>query len=341
MPLRLQEAVDIIAIYFECLENATIAARLYALRYPQRRRYGSRMFSRLANRFRTTGSVIRPLYLRQRTRRTEENVINVLAYVEFNPQLSVLLEKPADLQNTLNPDWVPTLNMGYSRGDTVSAATKLARFNRRRLSLSVPNEPSTSNSEVCIVCDVRKSPEFHDAASYNKSVQTTLTMQDVTNLHLQLNKLKEDVEISAKKMNQFCIKELAMYNSTLYTKVVKSVIVALAPVYFARGAAPSEIRNSVKLAKISDSIPNTSALPVAEYFIEQPPAININLPSTSGVQEIGQKVTTSHDARAADSDSDVVQELLEEDSVSTTDSEGLKGSPKKRRKLMRLGHKYR
>ncbi|KAF5300898.1 hypothetical protein FQR65_LT09061 [Abscondita terminalis] len=91
MPLRLQEAVDIIAIYFECLENATIAARLYALRYPQRRRYGSRMFSRLANRFRTTGSVIRPLYLRQRTRRTEENVINVLAYVEFNPQLSVLL----------------------------------------------------------------------------------------------------------------------------------------------------------------------------------------------------------------------------------------------------------
>ncbi|KAF5285650.1 hypothetical protein FQR65_LT13080 [Abscondita terminalis] len=39
MPLRLQEAVDIIAIYFECLENATIAARLYALRYPQRRRY--------------------------------------------------------------------------------------------------------------------------------------------------------------------------------------------------------------------------------------------------------------------------------------------------------------
>ncbi|KAF5276184.1 hypothetical protein FQR65_LT03988 [Abscondita terminalis] len=38
MPLRLQEAVDIIAIYFECLENATIAARLYALRYPQRRR---------------------------------------------------------------------------------------------------------------------------------------------------------------------------------------------------------------------------------------------------------------------------------------------------------------
>ncbi|KAF5285057.1 hypothetical protein FQR65_LT02370 [Abscondita terminalis] len=77
MPLRLQEAVDIIAIYFECLENATIAARLYALRYPQRRRYGSRMFSRLANRFRTTG--------------TEENVFNVLAYVEFNPQLSVLL----------------------------------------------------------------------------------------------------------------------------------------------------------------------------------------------------------------------------------------------------------
>lgn len=89
MPLLLEEAVDIIAIYFECLQNATIAARLYALRYPQRRRYGSRMFTCLANRFRTTGSVLRPLHRRRRTRRTEENVINVLAYVEFSPQLSV------------------------------------------------------------------------------------------------------------------------------------------------------------------------------------------------------------------------------------------------------------
>ncbi|CAH1115579.1 unnamed protein product [Psylliodes chrysocephalus] len=83
MPLLLEEAVDIIAPYFECLQNATIAARLYALRY------GSRMFTCLANRFRNTGSVLRPLHCRQGTRRTEGNVINVLAYVEFDPQLSV------------------------------------------------------------------------------------------------------------------------------------------------------------------------------------------------------------------------------------------------------------
>lgn len=91
MPLSLQVAVDIIAVYFECFQNATVAARIYALRYPERRRYGSRMFTCLVNRFRTTGSV-RPLRRRRsRAARTEENIINVLAYVEFNPQLSVRL----------------------------------------------------------------------------------------------------------------------------------------------------------------------------------------------------------------------------------------------------------
>lgn len=91
MPLLLEEAVDIIAVYFECLGNATIAERVYAVRYPQRRRYDSRMFNRLASRFRTTGSIRRPVYRRRRRGRTEENIVNVLAYVEFNPQISIRL----------------------------------------------------------------------------------------------------------------------------------------------------------------------------------------------------------------------------------------------------------
>lgn len=89
MPLLLEEAVDIIAVYFECFGNARIAARVYAERYPQRRRYDSRMFNRLARRFRTTGSIHRPEYRRRRRGRTEENLTNVLAYVQFNPQISI------------------------------------------------------------------------------------------------------------------------------------------------------------------------------------------------------------------------------------------------------------
>lgn len=88
MPLSLEEAVDIIAVYFECFGNAVIAARAYAQRYPQRHRYNSRMFNHLAHRFRTTGSIHRPVYRRRRRGRTEENTINVLAHVHFDPQVS-------------------------------------------------------------------------------------------------------------------------------------------------------------------------------------------------------------------------------------------------------------
>lgn len=89
MPMPLEELYDIIAIYFECFQNATIAARQFALRYPQRRRHGRRLFTNLAIRLRTTGSLLRPAPRRIRTGRTEENVINVLAYVAAHPQLSV------------------------------------------------------------------------------------------------------------------------------------------------------------------------------------------------------------------------------------------------------------
>lgn len=78
MPLLVQEAVDVVAIYFGCL-----------LRHPQTRWYDSRMFNTSANRFRTTRGVLGQIHRRQSIRRIEENITNVLAYVHSNFQLGV------------------------------------------------------------------------------------------------------------------------------------------------------------------------------------------------------------------------------------------------------------
>lgn len=84
MTLTNNEAVDMIAIYFECSQNAAIAERQYAARYPDRRHYRRRMFPRLIQRLRDTGSFRCPKRRRRRNGRTEENIINVLAYIEFD-----------------------------------------------------------------------------------------------------------------------------------------------------------------------------------------------------------------------------------------------------------------
>jgi hypothetical protein len=89
MPFTNAEAYDMIRIYFECFENAAIASRQYAMQYPQRSHFSREVFSRLAIRLRETGNV-QPIHAPRRNRRTriEENIINVLAYVQYDPTLS-------------------------------------------------------------------------------------------------------------------------------------------------------------------------------------------------------------------------------------------------------------
>lgn len=79
-----------LAVYFQCFENAVIAEREYAIRYPDRRHYTRKVFRRMARRFRQTGSVRPiPVTIRRRRIRNEDNIINVLAYVEAEPHLSI------------------------------------------------------------------------------------------------------------------------------------------------------------------------------------------------------------------------------------------------------------
>lgn len=84
-----EEAYDMLAVYFECMQNTMIAARTYALRYADRRHPNRRTFSRIAHRLRTTGSIhSQPLQRRRKTVCTEDNIINVLAYIQTNPHVS-------------------------------------------------------------------------------------------------------------------------------------------------------------------------------------------------------------------------------------------------------------
>ena len=89
MPFTNDEAVDMIAVYFECFQNAAIAEREYISRYPNRRHYGRRVFARLVQRLRATGSFRRRIFRRNYITGREDNVINVLAYITFNPHISI------------------------------------------------------------------------------------------------------------------------------------------------------------------------------------------------------------------------------------------------------------
>ncbi|XP_045466786.1 uncharacterized protein LOC123675472 [Harmonia axyridis] len=87
MPITNEEAADMIAVYHGCFQNATIAEREYAMRYPDCHHYGRRVFTRLAQRLRDTGSFCRPTFRRCCKRRTEENIINVLASIQHNSHI--------------------------------------------------------------------------------------------------------------------------------------------------------------------------------------------------------------------------------------------------------------
>lgn len=87
MRLTNEEAFDMIAVYFECMRNATIASRVYAVQFPERRHYRSGIFRRLINRLKTTGNINLPVYTRRGRGRSEENIINVLGYVAFDPHV--------------------------------------------------------------------------------------------------------------------------------------------------------------------------------------------------------------------------------------------------------------
>lgn len=87
MPFTNDECVDMIAVYFECFQNAVLAQRIYRARYPNRPFRDARIFPRLVQRLRTTGS-FRSTFRRRSNGKTEENVINVLAYIELNPHIS-------------------------------------------------------------------------------------------------------------------------------------------------------------------------------------------------------------------------------------------------------------
>lgn len=57
----------------------------------------------------------------------------------------LLLGEPAKLTDHLNPDWLPTQNMGYKSGEEKASASKLKRYQRR-----LPKVITFSFLTVCV-----------------------------------------------------------------------------------------------------------------------------------------------------------------------------------------------
>lgn len=74
-------------MYFRCFQNSCIVQREHAVRYRKRQHFDRRVFKRLATRLRRTGCAqAGRTRTRKRGARNEDNVINLLAYIEANPQ---------------------------------------------------------------------------------------------------------------------------------------------------------------------------------------------------------------------------------------------------------------
>ncbi|KAK0169621.1 hypothetical protein PV328_011802 [Microctonus aethiopoides] len=84
MPFTNEEAVDMIAVYFECFQNASLAQRMYRARYPNRRSRDAGIFPRLVQNLFNSGS-FRPQLRRHSARNNEDKIINALAFVRTAP----------------------------------------------------------------------------------------------------------------------------------------------------------------------------------------------------------------------------------------------------------------
>lgn len=90
MPFTNEEAYDMLACYFQSFENAVLASREYAMRYPHRVHHSRMVFQRLARRLRQQGRVQPVSSLRRpRHARTEDTITNVLAYVHAECHISI------------------------------------------------------------------------------------------------------------------------------------------------------------------------------------------------------------------------------------------------------------
>lgn len=91
MPQRFtpNDYVDMLLIYGECRKNCREAERVYRQRFPDRPTPSYKSFSRVEEKMRTGFFPNLKHSHHQKAVRTEENVVNVLAYVAVNPHVSI------------------------------------------------------------------------------------------------------------------------------------------------------------------------------------------------------------------------------------------------------------
>nr|CAH7742669.1 unnamed protein product [Callosobruchus chinensis] len=105
--------------------------------------------------------------------------------------------KSAALTDNSNPDWIPSLNMGYKPGSATSTAVKLERYKRKR-QRAEKNEASTSqHHEESTEGYIGESCPIPQEVTTVKIVQTNMTCDDITKLNLELMsalKIRDNLE---------------------------------------------------------------------------------------------------------------------------------------------------
>nr|CAH7715983.1 unnamed protein product [Callosobruchus chinensis] len=105
--------------------------------------------------------------------------------------------KSAALTDNSDPDWIPSLNMGYKPGSATSTAVKLERYKRKR-QRAEKNEASTSqHHEESTEGYIGEPCPIPQEVTTVKIVQTDMTCDDITKLNLELMsalKIRDNLE---------------------------------------------------------------------------------------------------------------------------------------------------
>ncbi|VEN53216.1 unnamed protein product [Callosobruchus maculatus] len=106
--------------------------------------------------------------------------------------------KPSELAEKLNPDWVPSVDMGYS----ISGSTAASKSERYERSIKRKKVSKTEEKE-----EVPPAPESEDytedvlCSSNNRCIQTKITMEKLTDMFLKMT-LFDDMQ---KKFNRLVL----------------------------------------------------------------------------------------------------------------------------------------
>ncbi len=102
---------------------------------------------------------------------------------------------PAQLFDQANPDWAPTLNMGYSNDKQVKCASSTSRYNRAKERSTRKRRRSKTHQELASDCNTSVVIEDQEPSEEVPGIeaQTELSTKDLENLEKKMKELEKEV----------------------------------------------------------------------------------------------------------------------------------------------------